>query len=288
MLWSNTYTLFDQLMSRVTSLASVPKLTHNAASTDKAKAGQVHLIGCGPGALDLLTVRAYRLIESAEVVIYDRLIGEDILDLIPDSAACYYVGKAAGHHSVSQARIGELMVEQALEGKTVLRLKGGDPAIFARTAEEIDALNAAGVQWHIVPGITAASGCSAAAGIPLTDRATAHQVRFITATHHASHLEHDWADLARTGQTLVFYMGLESLPDISNALKTHGLPGDWPILLIENGTRENQRNLLSTLDNVVEESSKAAFKTPSLIIVGEVTRSARQTALQLAKTLDAA
>jgi len=250
--------------------------------------GEVHLIGCGPGAVDLLTVRAYRLIEQAEVVIYDRLVGEDILALIPASAQRYYVGKAAGHHSVTQARIGELMVEQARRGNTVLRLKGGDPAIFARMAEEIDALDAAGIGWHIVPGITAASGCAAAAGIPLTDRACAHQVRFITATHHADHLAHDWAELARTDQTLVFYMGLESLPDISASLQAHGLPGDWPILLIENGTRDNQRNLLSTLDKVVTQAGQAEFKTPSLIIVGEVTRSAKAGALALAQRLEAA
>jgi uroporphyrin-III C-methyltransferase len=245
--------------------------------------GSVHLIGAGPGAADLLTVRAWQLIRQAEVVIYDRLVGDDVLDLIPASAERYYVGKAAGHHSVPQARIGALMVEQALRGKQVLRIKGGDAAIFARLAEEIDALNAAGIEWQIVPGITAASGCAAAAGIPLTDRVSAHQVRFVTATHHTSHLEHDWASLARTDQTLVFYMGLEALPTISHALQAHGLPADWPILLIENGTRANQRNLLSTLASVEQDAREAAFSTPSLIIVGDVTRNARNTLDALAK-----
>ncbi|MBV1786693.1 uroporphyrinogen-III C-methyltransferase [Marinobacterium sp. D7] len=291
MLWSNRFTLFDQLMSRITQLGSHSTDQSRRATCRSAcrkQVGQVHLIGCGPGALDLLTVRAFRLIEQAEVVIYDRLVGEDILDLIPESAERYYVGKAAGQHSVTQARIGELMVEQALRGKTVLRLKGGDPAIFARMAEEIDTLNAAGIEWQIVPGITAASGCAAAAGIPLTDRASAHQVRFVTATHHASHLEHDWATLARPDQTLVFYMGLESLPDITASLQANGLPAEWPILLIENGTRDNQRNLLSTLDSVVEQAREAQFKTPSLIIVGEVTRTAKANVLALAQSLEAA
>ncbi|GGC03764.1 hypothetical protein GCM10011352_32500 [Marinobacterium zhoushanense] len=291
MLWNTSLSLFDQLMSRITDFGSRPALHEKPASRHTntgVEHGQVHLIGCGPGALDLLTVRAFRLIEQAEVVIYDRLVGDDILDLIPSSAQRYYVGKAAGQHSVTQARIGELMVQQAQRGKTVLRLKGGDPAIFARMAEEIDALNAAGIEWQIVPGITAASGCASAAGIPLTDRASAHQVRFITATHHASHLEHDWATLARTDQTLVFYMGLEALPEISASLQSHGLPADWPILLIENGTRDNQRNLLSTLDLVVEQAKEAQFKTPSLIIVGEVTRSAKANVLALAQSLEAA
>ncbi|MBR9885109.1 MAG: uroporphyrinogen-III C-methyltransferase [Oceanospirillales bacterium] len=292
MLWTNASPLFGQLMSKIAGLSisnGARDTGHNRKALQNTRtSGQVHLIGCGPGAMDLLTVRALRLIEQAEVVIYDRLVGEDILALIPHSARRYYVGKAPGHHSVSQARIGELMVEQALEGKTVLRLKGGDPAIFARMAEEIEALNSAGIQWHIVPGITAASGCAAAAGIPLTDRNSAHQVRFITATHHTDHLQHDWAALARPDQTLVFYMGLESLPAISASLRAHGLPNDWPILLVENGTRTNQRNLLSTLESVVERAREARFKTPSLIIVGQVTRSARQTNELLAQAAQAA
>lgn len=287
MFLSNCFNPLTQILGRLihpnrhTNLTGIKK-TGLPETSRSHTPGKVHLIGCGPGAADLLTVRADRLIREAEIVIYDRLVGEDILDLIPANAERYYVGKSPGNHSVLQAKIGELMVAQARRGKSVLRLKGGDPAIFARMAEEIDALNSANLEWQIVPGITAASGCAAAAGIPLTDRSSAHQVRFITATHHADHLRHDWSSLARRDQTLVFYMGLEALPKISAALQNKGLPSDWPILLIENGTRADQRNLLATLDTVVDQAKAAKFRSPSLIIVGEVTRTARDQAIALA------
>ncbi|SEG76797.1 uroporphyrinogen-III C-methyltransferase [Marinobacterium lutimaris] len=292
MFLSKPFSPFAQILSRVVLLGRSDKTTSPADTVDKKPIyptkGRVHLIGCGPGAADLLTVRADQLIRNAQVVIYDRLVSKEIIDLIPANAERHYVGKSPGNHSVLQAKIGELMVAEAYRGKNVLRLKGGDPAIFARMAEEIDALNSAGINWQIVPGITAASGCAAAAGIPLTDRASAHQVRFITATHHVDHLRHDWASLARRDQTLVFYMGLEALPFISARLQKHGLPADWPILLIENGTRDDQRNLLATLDTVVEKTQQARFKTPSLIIVGEVTRSAKQQAIALARAQEVA
>lgn len=293
MFLSKPFSPLAQILSRIIHQsrdqhsASVTPPVVDKKSTAKAR-GQVHLIGCGPGAADLLTVRADRLIREAQVVIYDRLVGEDILDLIPVDAERHYVGKAPGNHSVIQAKIGELMVAEARRGKSVLRLKGGDPAIFARVAEEIDALNQASIEWQIVPGITAASGCAAAAGIPLTDRDSAHQVRFITATHHADHLRHDWASMARRDQTLVFYMGLEALPTITSRLQQQGLPADWPILLIENGTRADQRNLLATLDTVVDKTKQAQFQSPSLIIVGEVTRTAKQQAIALARTQEVA
>ncbi|TCK05931.1 uroporphyrinogen-III C-methyltransferase [Marinobacterium mangrovicola] len=293
MFLSKPFSPLAQILSRIIHQNS----DHRSASVtppavDKRQVGksrgQVHLIGCGPGAADLLTVRADQLIRNAQVVIYDRLVSKEIIDLIPASAERHYVGKAPGNHSVLQSKIGELMVSEARRGKSVLRLKGGDPAIFARMAEEIDALNHASIDWQIVPGITAASGCAAAAGIPLTDRDSAHQVRFITATHHADHLRHDWSSLARRDQTLVFYMGLEALPSISARLQKHGLPADWPILLIENGTRAEQRNLLATLGTIVEKTQQAQFQTPSLIIVGEVTRTAKQQAIALARAQEVA
>ncbi|WP_432696810.1 uroporphyrinogen-III C-methyltransferase [Marinobacterium sp. YM272] len=293
MFLSNRFNPLAQTFNRIIDLGrrktNTPINTaFKAGRKSTGKPGEVHLIGCGPGAADLLTVRADRLIRAAQVVIYDRLVGEDILDLIPADAERYYVGKAPGDHSVPQAEIGTMMVEQASRGKTVLRLKGGDPAVFARMAEEIEALNSAGIPWQIVPGITAASGCAAAAGIPLTDRGSAHQVRFVTATHHADHLSHDWAALARRDQTLVFYMGLEALPTITTELQKQGLPGDWPILLIENGTRADQRNLLASLDCIVDKAREAQFRSPSLIIVGEVTRTARAQAISLARAQEVA
>lgn len=294
MLWSEHSPMLAALVTKASSnllgLTRKLNLKYRPAPWRKPadQNGQVHLIGAGPGAVDLLTVRAHRLIQEAEVAIYDRLVSDDILDLLPANCERYYVGKAPGNHSVPQARIGELMVEHSQRGKSIVRIKGGDPAIFARMAEELDALNRAGIQWQIVPGITAASGCAAAAGIPLTDRAVSHQVRFITATHYTDSLSHDWTSLAVPDQTLVFYMGLDALPTISSALQDHGLPGHWPILLIENGTRPNQRNLLSTLAAVTADCRTSAFRTPSLIIVGEIVKSAIQTEQLVASALSAA
>ncbi|MGP9801230.1 uroporphyrinogen-III C-methyltransferase [Rheinheimera sp. NSM] len=240
--------------------------------------GEVALVGAGPGAADLLTLRALKLIQQAGAVVYDRLVSEEVLALIPAGCPCFDVGKSRGRHSVSQAEIGALLVQLAQQGLKVVRLKGGDPAIFGRLAEELDALDHAGVNWQIVPGISAASGCAAATGIPLTERGIAQQLRFISAVDKNSDTAQDWASLAKPGQTLVFYMGLSALSEISRQLIAHGLSADWPLLLVENGSRPGQRQLLTTLADAATAAQSMALQSPCLILVGEVVRRQRRTA----------
>lgn len=250
----------------------------------RTKIGEVALVGAGPGAVDLLTLRALTLIQNAEVVVYDRLVSAEILALIPASCQCFDVGKTRGQHNYSQPQICALLVALARQGLKVVRLKGGDPAIFSRLAEELDALDKAGVPWHIVPGISAASGCAAATGIPLTERGIAQQLRFISAVDKDCNTAQDWASLAQPGQTLVFYMGLNALSEISQQLMAHGLQADWPLLLIENGSRPQQRQVLSTLADAANIAKAMALQSPCLILVGQVARrqrAARQLVAQL-------
>ncbi|MDP2715804.1 uroporphyrinogen-III C-methyltransferase [Rheinheimera sp.] len=244
----------------------------------KCTSGDVALVGAGPGAADLLTLRALRLIQQAGAVVYDRLVSEEVLALIPAGCPCFDVGKSRGRHNVSQAEIGALLVQLAQQGLNVVRLKGGDPAIFGRLAEELDALDSATISWQIVPGISAASGCAAATGIPLTERGIAQQLRFISAVDKNSDTAQDWASLAKPGQTLVFYMGLSALSEISRQLIAHGLSADWPMLLVENGSRSGQRQLLTTLADAATAAQSMALQSPCVIMVGEVVRRQRQTA----------
>jgi uroporphyrin-III C-methyltransferase len=241
------------------------------------KSGEVALVGAGPGAADLLTLRAYNLIKQADAVVYDRLVSAEILALIPADCQRFDVGKSRGQHSSTQEKIGALLLKLARQGLRVVRLKGGDPAIFGRLAEELDALSNAGVSWQIVPGISAASGCAASTGIPLTERGVAQQLRFISAVDKDCNTEQDWASLAKPGQTLVFYMGLSALEEICKQLIAHGLAADWPLLLVENGSRPEQRCLLSTLSAAVVDAQKMALKSPCLIMVGEVVLRRQQT-----------
>lgn len=234
------------------------------------KTGLVWLVGAGPGAVDLLTVRAYQLIQLAEVVVFDRLVSPEILQLLPANCRRFDVGKSKGKHSCSQVEIGRLLVRLANEGKPVLRLKGGDPCIFGRLGEELDALAQAGIQYQVVPGISAASGCAAAAGIPLTERGIAQQLRFISATDQHSGTGQDWQALAQPGQTLVFYMGLSALREIGQQLQQHGLASDWPVLLIENGTRADQRCVPTDLAGAEQSARSENLQSPCLIIVGQV------------------
>ena len=231
-------------------------------------AGEVALVGAGPGAADLLTLRAVRLMEQADVVLYDRLVSDEVMAMLPAKCRRIDVGKKCGQHSVSQQRIGELLVHYARQGLRVLRLKGGDPAIFARLGEELDALNQAGIAYQLVPGISAASGCAAAAGIPLTERGQAQQLRFISAVDQHSATSQDWADLSTPNQTLVFYMGTAALGEISQQLQQHGLPADWPVLLVQQGCRPQQQILLTDLQSAAEAA--ASLSTPCLIIIGQV------------------
>ncbi|MGC6389098.1 siroheme synthase CysG [Ewingella sp. S1.OA.A_B6] len=231
------------------------------------KHGEVILVGAGPGDAGLLTLKGLQQMQLADVVVYDRLVSEEVLNLVRRDAERIFVGKRAGHHCVPQEHINQLLLEQAQMGKRVVRLKGGDPFIFGRGGEELEALKAAGIAFSVVPGITAASGCSAYSGIPLTHRDHAQSVRLITG-HVRQDGELDWACLAQGQQTLVFYMGLTQAAEIQRRLLENGLPATTPVALVENGTTKQQRVITGELMQLGELAGKA--QSPSLIIIGSV------------------
>ncbi len=245
-----------------------PRLTLDG----ECHAGRVYLVGAGSGDVELLTLKAARLLQQADAVVYDRLVGDDVLALIPAGRERYYVGKERGHHSVPQEEIGALLVKLAGQGKSVVRLKGGDPGIFGRMGEELAALAEAGVAAEIVPGITAASAAAAGMGIPLTDRGHAQQLRFITAQLCRKDGEPDWATLARRDETLIFYMGLTKVEAICTGLRQAGLPDDWPIMLVANASLPEQASLVGTLADMSERLAASPLPSPCLIVVGSVVR----------------
>ena len=242
---------------------------------DREKVGQVYLIGAGPGDAELLTLKAYRLIQQADVVLYDWLVDPSVLAMIPPQVQRIFVGKKCGRHSMQQKDICELMTELALSGKQLVRLKGGDPAIFARAAEECAQLQQHGIPFALVPGITAASGASAYAGIPLTHRDCAQSVRFITAHLKSAEDEPNWPELVQAcqqkqGETLVFYMGLGRLQCITDRLTTHGLSPNTAIAVVDQATTRQQACCTGTLNSIFQKVQDAAFQGPAIIIVGEV------------------
>ncbi|OIR02039.1 siroheme synthase [mine drainage metagenome] len=248
-----------------------------------SKPGQVFLVGAGPGDPDLLTVKALRLIGAADAVVHDRLVSPAILALLPPGARRFCVGKESGHHPIPQDEINALLAELARQGLAVVRLKGGDPFIFGRGGEEALFLARAGIPCEVVPGITAAAGCAAAVGLPLTHRGLAASVRLITGHGRDDGApDLDWPTLADPACTLVFYMGLAAAPLISAKLLAAGLPAATPAAIIERGTQPGQRLLRTTLAGLPEAAR--GCRPPSLLIVGRVAALAGQLGLPAAWT----
>ncbi|MCG6941015.1 MAG: siroheme synthase CysG [Thiohalocapsa sp.] len=241
-----------------------------AAGDNPSALGEVYLVGAGPGDPDLLTFRALRLMQQADVVVYDRLVAKPIIDMVRRDAEHIYVGKERNKHTMRQEEINKLMARLAKQGHRVLRLKGGDPFIFGRGGEEIDTLAAEGVPFQVVPGITAANGCACYAGIPLTHRDFAQSVTFVTGHLKDNTINLNWAQLAQPNQTIVFYMGLVGLPVIVDQLIAHGVSPDMPVALVQQGTTHMQKVYAGTLATILSRIEEDPPEPPTLIIVGEV------------------
>ena len=239
---------------------------------DSPNTACVYLVGAGPGDPELLTLRAVRLLERADVVVYDHLVSDAVLDFVPASAERIYAGKRRNEHTLRQEQINALLVRLGQDGRQVVRLKGGDPFIFGRGGEELQALVAASVRFEVVPGITAASGVACYAGIPLTHRQFAQRCVFVTGHLQDGSADLDWPSLVRPQQTVVVYMGLSGLADICRQLIVHGAASDLPIAVVQDATIATQRVVTGTLETIAQRVAQAQLRSPCLTVIGDVVR----------------
>lgn len=242
----------------------------NTHLSNPVNKGHVALVGAGPGDPDLLTLKAYRLIMAADVVVYDNLVGHGILDMIPGHVEKIYVGKKASLHTMPQEEISDLLATLAGQGKRVVRLKGGDPFVFGRGGEELAVLQAAGMPVEIVPGITAALGAGASFGFPLTHRDHAQSCVFVTGHLKDFSIDLDWQGLSRPNQTVVIYMGITGLETISHELVAHGMSPDMPAALIYKATLPEERMVACTLSTLADSAKREQIKPPALVVIGTV------------------
>ncbi|MCV6623405.1 MAG: uroporphyrinogen-III C-methyltransferase [Cellvibrionaceae bacterium] len=243
--------------------------------------GQVYFVGSGCGDPELLTLKAHRVLQGADVILYDALVNDALYQYFPKQAEAIYVGKRCAQHSLSQAEIGNLILKKAKEGKTVLRLKGGDPSVFARLAEETELLSEHGIPFVIIPGVTAASGCAAYSGIPLTHRDCAQSLTFVTAQRKQDGSPVDWKALAQQRGTLVFYMGLSKVMEIAEQLIRAGMPNETAMAIVDNGSLAQQKVICSTLGGMESDMQHQELLGPAVILVGEVVNKRQQVSLSM-------
>ena len=269
---SNADTQIPQTAISVTDSKDQPQQhpEHSAASSEQTPIGEVYIVGAGPGDPELLTFKALRLMQQADIVYYDALVSPQVLDLCRRDADKVFVGKKRSNHAVAQLGINELLVNSAKEGRRVVRLKGGDPFIFGRGGEEIESLRAHGVPYQVVPGITAANAAASYAGIPLTHRDHSQSVRFVTGFLKAGAPNSNFKSFLNTDETVVFYMGLHSLARLTEGLIEAGRNADTPIAIISNASMPNQQVLTGTLATIVAQQEQAQLPTPALLIMGDV------------------
>jgi uroporphyrin-III C-methyltransferase/precorrin-2 dehydrogenase/sirohydrochlorin ferrochelatase len=272
--WENVFEgpIAEQMLAGREAAARTALQRQLETAAGSAETGEVYLVGAGPGDPDLLTFRALRLMQKADVVLYDALVSEGVMELVRRDAERIHVGKRRASHTLPQEDINALLVRLAREGKRVLRLKGGDPFIFGRGGEEIETLAEHGIPFQVVPGISAANGVASYAGIPLTHRDYAQSVLFTTGHLRDGSVELDWPALTRPRQTVVIYMGLTGLDTICRKLVEHGLPADWPAAVVQQGTTLHQRVVTSTLADLPQKVKEAGLRAPTLTIIGEVVR----------------
>jgi len=268
--WEQVFNSNVVSLVQTQQLAAAETELQQALQDHQSSKGEVYVVGAGPGDPELLTLKALQLMQQADVVVYDFLVSEPIMQLVRRDAELICVGKKAGAHSVAQEHTNQLLIDLALAGKKVCRLKGGDPFIFGRGAEEIEVLLPHQIPFQVVPGITAAAGCAAYAGIPLTHRDYAQAVQFVTGHCQKDGQEPDWHSLSRPNQTLVIYMGLMKSAHIQAQLLAAGRAADTPVAILENGTRPEQRVITGTLAQLAELIEQQQVQSPALLVIGEV------------------